>query len=175
MFSYGIVGNCLFLLGSLLFTLDSMNSAWEVCSMRSFVVLTACGLFTIGCLLFLVPAKADSQQQVEVKQLPYTSEQAGLLRSQCRLMVDNLCIQPHQVQSRESEHQALILRFRCHGKSEGNVIFGSSDFRNIAFGTNEVLHDKEVLIYSRCCAFFNSSTIVVGLIYGRGPYREYRY
>jgi cytochrome c oxidase assembly factor CtaG len=62
--SYSTVGNWLFLIGSLLFTFDAIDNAWVSCSMRSFLILAACCLFTTGCILFLldVPAKVDSQQ-----------------------------------------------------------------------------------------------------------------
>jgi hypothetical protein len=60
--SYAIIGNWLFLIGSLIFTFDTISNAWENCSARSFLLLAACGLFTSGCILFLAPAKADSQQ-----------------------------------------------------------------------------------------------------------------
>lgn len=65
MFSYTVVGNWLFLMGSLLFTFDAINNAWVSCSIRSFLILAACCFFTIGCILFLLDnsAKADSQQE----------------------------------------------------------------------------------------------------------------
>lgn len=61
MFSYTTIGNWLFLFGSLLFTLDAISDAWVACSMRALVILVACCLFTMGCILFLLdtPAKAD--------------------------------------------------------------------------------------------------------------------
>ncbi len=60
--SYVVIGNWLFLFGSLLFTFDAVDNAWQSCSTRSYIMLTACGLFTLGCVLFLIPAKKVDPQ-----------------------------------------------------------------------------------------------------------------
>jgi len=61
MSSFATIGNWLFLIGSLLFTFDAISNVWETYSARSYVLLAACGFFTIGCILFLAPVKANSQ------------------------------------------------------------------------------------------------------------------
>lgn len=67
MFSYTTLGNWLFFMGSLLFALDAIDNAWVSGSLKSFLMLAACCLFTIGCILFLldVLTKTNPQQQVE--------------------------------------------------------------------------------------------------------------
>lgn len=53
------IGSWLFVFGSVIFAFDASIDAAEVCSVRSYLRLLACLLFTIGCFLLIpeVPQK----------------------------------------------------------------------------------------------------------------------
>lgn len=67
MSAYTTIGNWLFLIGSLLFTGDAVNNVWVSCSVRSLVILTACCLFTTGCVFFLLDTSATANQNIKYK------------------------------------------------------------------------------------------------------------
>lgn len=55
------IGNWLFLLGSLVFTLDTIVEIFEGITLHSIFHIVACLFFTIGCVLFILDAqKSDA-------------------------------------------------------------------------------------------------------------------
>ncbi len=60
-----LIGNWLFLLGSLIFTGDSVSEVFTDCSLHSIEHLLASLLFTTGCILFL----QESTHQEDSKSL----------------------------------------------------------------------------------------------------------
>lgn len=55
------IGNWLFLLGSLVFTFDTIIEIFEGITLHSIFHIVACLLFTIGCVLFILDAhKSDA-------------------------------------------------------------------------------------------------------------------
>jgi hypothetical protein len=53
MSAYAMIGNWLFLIGSVIFTIDSIDHAWEKRSVRSLLPVIGSIFFTLGCLLLL--------------------------------------------------------------------------------------------------------------------------